>query len=187
MDVMECIRTRRSGRVYEDRPISEEDMKILLDCGVKAPNGSGMEPWAFVVINGREEIDEWSEKIKDYIREHMEDYPYLKQYESWMNNPKFSVFNRASTVIAICGNRESHWRVYDCSLAAGNIMLAAHSMGIGTCWIGFAEYMFNTKEFKERYRIPEEYDVICPMSLGYRKVEQKPPVRKEPVILNALM
>lgn len=186
MEVMECINTRRSVRVYEDRPVSEEDLQTLLHCAVNAATGSGMEPWSFVVIENQEEIDQWSQKIKSYLKEHMEEFPYLQQYSAWMDNPHFHVFNHARTLLVICGDPSSHWAVYDCSLAAGNLMLAAHSMGIGTCWIGFAEYMFNTKEFKEQYHVPENYKIICPLSLGYEKqgLKLQPPKRKPPVILN---
>ena len=151
MDIFECISTKRSVRAYDDRSISTEDMNKLLDLATKASTGSGMEPWGFVVLNDKEEINSWSEKIKEYLLKHMEEYPYLNQYEEWLKNPKYSVFNHSNTLLIIYGNKESHWKTYDCSLAAGNIMLAAYEMGIGTCWIGFAEYMLNTDEFKRKY------------------------------------
>ena len=182
MDIFECISTKRSVRVYEDRSISTEDMNKLLDLATKASTGSGMEPWGFVVLNNKDEINDWSEKIKKYLLEHMEEYPYLAQYEGWLQNPKFSVFNHSNTLLIIYGNKESHWKTYDCSLAAGNIMLAAHEMGIGTCWIGFAEYMLNTDEFKQKYNVPENYELVCPMSIGYMKRKLTPPKRKEPVV-----
>lgn len=182
MDIFECINTRRSIRSYENRSISTEDMDKLLNLATKASNGSAMEPWGFVVLNDKDEIDSWSEKIKKYLLEHMNEYPYLAQYESWLSNSKYSVFNHAHTLLIIYGNNESHWKTYDCSLAAGNIMLAAHETGIGTCWIGFAEYMLNTKEFKQKYNVPENYELVCPMSIGYIKKKLTPPKRKEPVI-----
>ena len=84
----------------------------------------------------------------------------------------------------IYGNTDSHWNVYDCSLVAGNIMLGAYEMGIGSCWIGFGEYMLNTKEFKKKYGVPENFQVVCPLTLGYMKIKPKPPVRKAPIIFN---
>jgi len=61
-------------------------------------------------------------------------------------------------------------------------MLAAHEMGIGTCWIGFAEYMLNTKEFKEQYGVPLNYELVCPMSMGYPKTKLASSKRKAPLI-----
>ena len=166
MDIFECIKTKRSVRTYEDKCISNEDMDKLIELGTMASTGSGMEPWGFVVLNNKEEINQWSEKIKAHLLE----------------NTKYSVFNHANTLLIIYGDKNSHWRTYDCSLAAGNIMLAAHEMGIGTCWIGFAEYMLNTDEFKQKYNIPENFELICPMSIGYMKKRLDQPKRKKPTI-----
>ena len=108
MNVFECITTKRSVRHYEERPVAEKDMKDLIHYATMAANGSGMEPWGFVIINNKEEIEAWSEKIKAYTLAHLEDFPYLKQYEGWLSNPKFSVFNHAPTVMIIYGNTASH-------------------------------------------------------------------------------
>lgn len=186
MNIIEAINNKRSVRVYKEEPISDSTIKELISLGTKASTGSGMEPWGFVVINDKEEIDMWSEKIKTYLLNNFEEYPYLHQYESWLKNPKFSVFNHTSTLLIIYGATDSHWFKYDCTLAAGNIMLAAHAQRIGTCWIGFAEYMLNTEEFKNKYHVPSNYELVCPMTLGYMKESTKlnPPKRKEPIIFN---
>lgn len=184
MNIIDCINTKRSVRSYKDEQIPTEIITELLTLGTKASTGSGEEPWGFVVLRNKEEINELSERTKSYLLEHFESYPYLHQYIGWLENPKYSVFNHANTMVVIYGNTNSHWYVYDGSLAAGNIMLAAHSMGIGTCWIGFAEHTLNTEEFKKKYGVPEDYDLVCPMTLGYRKGNLNPPTRKTPLIFN---
>ena len=188
MDIFQCIQTKRSVRSYEQRPVSNEDMQRLIELGTMAATGSGMEPWGFVVIQNREEITHWSEKIRTHLLAHMQEFPYLAQYQSWLENPAYCVFNHAPTLLVIYADRSSHWRTYDGTLAAGNIMLAAHEMGIGPCWIGFAEYMLNTPEFKQQYHVPEHYELICPMSMGYMKEKlaqnrtQTYARRKKPVV-----
>ncbi|MCR6547020.1 nitroreductase family protein [Dehalobacterium formicoaceticum] len=184
MEVLECINTKRSGRAYTDELISQETLHNLIELGTKASNGSGLESWGFVIMQDKAEIDSLSERTKQYLADNLEKYPYFHQYESWLTNPKFHVFNHANTVLVIYGNTESHWHVYDCSLAAGNIMLAAHSMGIGTCWIGFAEPILNTKEFKKKHGVPEEYELVSTLSMGYMKVALPSPKRKKPIIFN---
>lgn len=184
MEIIECIESRRSGRSYTDEIISKETLTDLIKLGTKAATGSALEPWGFVIIQDKEEIDSLSEMTKKFITDNLERYPYLQQYSKWMTNPKFHVFNRAKTLLLIYGNPVSHWYVYDCSMAAGNIMLAAHSMGIGTCWIGFAEHTLNTKEFKEKHGVPEKYELVSALSMGYMKTKQAPPKRKEPLILS---
>ena len=57
LDVTEAIENRRSIRQYTDAPISQDTMDRLISLAVKAPTGSGMEPWGFVVLQNREEID----------------------------------------------------------------------------------------------------------------------------------
>jgi len=184
MDVLECIATRRSIRSYTDEQISEETLLELLELGTKAPTGSGQEPWGFVILQDREELERLSAKAKQTIKENLASYPYFEQYKSWLDNPKFNIFNNAPTVLVIYGNTASHWHVYDCSLVAGNIMLAAYSKGIGSCWIGFAEAVLNTKEFKEQHGVPEGYELVSTLGLGYMKEKLQPPKRKKPLIFS---
>lgn len=184
MNVIECINEKRSARVYKEEQIPFQEIQELLTLGTKASTGSNEQPWGFVVIQDKEEINNLSNEIKTYLLKNFEKYPYLHQYETWLKNDKYSVFNHAPSLIIIYGNTDSHWYLYDCSLAAGNIMLAAHSMGIGTCWIGFAEYYLNTPEFKLKYNIPENYELVAPLSCGYMKVTLEVPKRKPPVIFN---
>jgi len=186
MDIIDCINSRRSGRSYKDKPISKETLQELIVLGTKAPTGSYEQPWGFVVLQDQTEIDQLSEDIKKYIAGNIESFPYFKQYESWMTDSSFHVFYHASTVLIIYGNTKSHWYIYDCSLMAENIMLSAYSKGIATCWIGFSEYMCNTKEFKEKHNVPAHYELVCPLSMGYSNKDSKPPKRKEPMIFNQL-
>ncbi|NMM62572.1 nitroreductase family protein [Clostridium sp. P21] len=184
MEILECINSRRSVRAYTDDIIPKETLTNLIELGTKAATGSGMEPWGFVIIQDKNEIDSLSEMTKHYLLNNLEKYPYLQQYENWLKNPGYSIFNRANTLLIIYGNTESHWYVYDCSLATGNIMLAANSMNIGTCWIGFAEHTLNTKEFKEKHGVPENFELVCPMSMGYMKTKLTSPKRKSPLIFS---
>jgi len=112
----------------------------------------------------------------------VDQFPGLAQYESWFQKPRFHVFNRAHTLLIIYGNTSSYFRQYDGTLAAANIMLSAYAMGIGTCWIGFSHYTLDTPEFKRKHNVPENYDLVCPMSIGYMKSTPNPPTRKEPLI-----
>ena len=184
MSIISCINERRSIRSYKDEPIDEKTINKLLELGTKAATGSAMEPWGFVVIQDKEEINKLSDEIKKYLIENFDKFPYLQKYKNWVENPKYNVFYDAGTLLIIYGNTDSHWNVYDCSLVAGNIMLGAYEMGIGSCWIGFGEYMLNTKEFKKKYGVPENFQVVSPLTLGYMKIKPKPPVRKAPIIFN---
>ena len=58
-----------------------------------------MEPWGFVVIQDKEEIKKLSEEIKKHLVEDFDEFPYLKQYKNWVENPKYNVFYDAETLV----------------------------------------------------------------------------------------
>lgn len=182
METIDCMSTRRSVRAYTDEPVPWEVLERLTNLGVRAATGSGLEPWGFVVIQNRQEIDSRSERIKAYSLAHIEWYPHLWNAVKWLENPKSNVFHHAGTLLILYGDTRSHWYLHDGCLAAGQIMLAAHDMGLGTCWIGYGEHVLNTPEFKARYGVPEEYSLVCPLSIGYPKTQAPPRQRKPPVI-----
>ncbi len=180
MDALHCIASRRSCRAYEDRPVPAETVDELLRLGTKAATGSGMQPWGFVVLEGRERIRALSDEIKAWLTPRLEEEPWLKQYEEWLRRDSYNIFYDAHTVIAIYGDTTSHWHVYDGSLCASNIMLAAHAQGLGACWIGFAESFMNRSDVKARYGVPETYRQVGVLSLGFARgrlpeAERNPP------------
>ncbi len=185
MDVIECICTRRSVRKFMDKPISSETINNLVELATKAPTASNGQPWGFVLIDDTSVIDRLSEMVRADLLVQIENFPYLQRYERWFHNPDFHFFYHAPNLILIYGNSKSHFYVHDCSMAAQNIMLAAQSMGIGSCWIGFAQFTLNSESFKERYSVPQEYDLVSTLALGYKKDHLITyGNRKEPVVFN---
>ena len=184
MDITEAIEKRRSIRSYTDRPLEKDTLERLITLAIKAPTGSGMEPWGFVVLQDQKEIDALSERVKQKVLNNLADYPQFSQYESWLRNEKYHIFYHASTVLIIYGNSASPWNVYDCSLVAGNIMLAAENEGIGSCWIGFAEALFDDADFKAEHNVPANFHLVSTLSMGYAKVAVPPCTRKPPVFFS---
>ncbi len=184
MNVKECIALRRSVRKYKDEPIAREVIEELLALGTKAATGSGMQPWGFVVLEDAEKIHDLSEETRQYVLNNLASYPYLAPYKEWLEKQSYCVFNHARTMILVYGDTASHWYRYDCTLAAANIMLAARSMNIGTCWIGFAEHTLDTVAFKRSHNVPEHFSLVCPMTLGYCTTTLPAAERKAPVVFN---
>lgn len=182
MDALQCVRTRRSCRSYEDRPVAAETMQELLELGTRAATGSGLQPWGFVLLEGKEQLAALSTEIKQWLLARLDTMPEFAQYEDWLKNDSYNIFNKAHNVVVIYGDPASHWYVYDCSLCAANIMLAAHAQGLGTCWIGFAEAFMNQPEIKARYQVPENFQIVSTMSIGYAKATMPEAKRKEPRI-----
>ena len=169
MDALQCILTRRSCRSYEDRPIPKKEILELLTVGTKAATGSGMQPWGFVTLEGREKIAALSDEIKVWLKENFADFPWLAQYREWLDHPNYNIFYDANNIICVYGDTASHWYVYDGTLCTANIMLAAHAKGIGSCWIGFAQDFMDRPEIKARYKVPEHCRFVSALSLGYAK------------------
>jgi hypothetical protein len=100
-----------------------------------------------------------------------------------LDNPDFNIFYNAGTLIIICGKPKGPFVVADCWLAAQNLLLAAHAMGLGSCVIGFAVPALNTPEIKTGLGIPAECSAIAPIIVGVPSGEMPPSTRKEPDIL----
>lgn len=184
MKLKEIITGRRSVRSYENVPLPEEMIKDLIVLGTHAPTGSNMQPWAFVVVEDREFMKEWSDRTKEVLLGRMDSTPALQQYRGVMENRDFNIFYNAPCLLLIYGNTASHNHIFDCSMAAQNIMLSAYEKGLGSCWIGFASALGNSPEIKEKLGVPGEYSLVAPMVLGYPRGTWPPVTRREPLILN---
>lgn len=182
MNLQQIITGRRSVRSYEDRPLSEEIIKELIVLGIHAPTGSNMQPWAFVVVEDKELMRRWSDQTKEILLGQMDKNPYLQQYRGVLSNKEFNIFYNAPCLLLIYGNTVSPNHVFDCSMAAQNIMLAAYEKGLGSCWIGFAMTLGNSPQFKEMLGVPEQFRLVAPLVLGYPKGTWPAIPRKEPVI-----
>jgi|BarGraNGADG00212_2_1021979.scaffolds.fasta_scaffold72263_2 nitroreductase len=85
-------------------------------------------------------------------------------------------------LILISGIAQGPWVVEDCALAAENLMLAAYGVGLGTCWIGFAQGFLNTSEGKNALGLPATSVPVAPIIVGHPKTETAPVPRQEPEI-----
>lgn len=92
------------------------------------------------------------------------------------------MFYNAPCLLLIYGDSRAHFHAIDCTLAANNIMLAAREFGLGTCWIGNAEIVINTAEFKADYGVPEHYQGVASLIIGYPKAAVPAGKRKPAVI-----
>lgn len=185
MNVIEAITTRRSVRAYTDELIDRDTLVELVRLGTLAASGSNMQPWGFVILQGKDLIAQHDKVLKADLLANLEKYPHLQQYRGGLENPRFSPLNNASNMILIYGCPKSHYYKIDCTLAAANIMFAGREIGIENCWVGFGEYYFNSPAFKTDHGVPEDYDLVCAMTIGYpAKPIKQGPTRKEPIIFN---
>jgi nitroreductase len=182
MSVFEAISTRRSVRNFTDEIISRDTMDELIRLGTLAASASNLQPWAFLILQGKDEILKHDEpaKAKRLAVSASDD-----RYRKTLSNPDYRVFQNSSNMILIYGNANFPFYVNDCTLAAANIMLAAHAMGLGTCWIGLGADYLNSAEFKNKYKVEDGYELVCAMTIGYpASLVTKVPPRRKPIMFN---
>lgn len=149
MDIMEAIKSRRSIRQYLSREVEEEKIKIILEAARWAPSAGNRQPWHFIVVRDSETRKQLGA---------------LHPRGGWMKD--------SPVVIAVLGDPEKHPKYHLCDphQAVQNLLLAAHSQGLATCWMGVRGKDFEV-EFKGLLGVPEDWRVICTISVGYS--EQK--------------
>lgn len=166
--VIETIKNRRSVRKYQDKQIKDEKLEKILEAAIYAPTGHYDQPWYFTIIQNKDMINEINDGAKKVMKGM--DVEWMAQMARAEN---FHIFHRAPTVIIVSARKDATTPMADCSAAVQNMLLAAESMDIGSCWIGFAKFHFLNDENMRRFDIPDGYEVYFGVSLGY-KVKENP-------------
>lgn len=172
MELKDAIYTRRSVRAYQDKPVERADIEQLIEAAIQAPTAMNAQPWAFAVIQDPAILIELSEKTKSFLLGSIDRMPWVERYKEMLQSPDYSVFYGASAMVIICAKPGvSVTPEMDCAMAAQNLMLAARSLDLGTCWIGFAAMYLETEQGKQEFGIPQDYKVIAPVIIGHPAME----------------
>jgi nitroreductase len=182
MDLGEAICGRRSVREFTDEAVDDATIRALIDAGVHAPSASNGQPWAFVVVRDRDLLDRVSQEAKVHALANLREGPLAARYRTMLSDPDYQIFHHAPALIVISGTGSRGWVVEDCALAAENLMLAAYGVGLGTCWIGFAQGYLNTPEGKALLDLPEAWVSVAPIIVGHPRATPAATSRKEPEI-----
>jgi nitroreductase len=174
MEALEAIMTRRSVRKFGKKQIPDEILETILKAGTYAPSALALQPWAFVVIQDSKFLQKFSDYCVPVMISLMKNAHdgISDGFRQLLESPGYSIFYHAPTVIMVIGKSGSRFREIDCSLAAENMMLAAHALGIGSCWIGSTEAGYDNKELMAGFRIPDGYSPVGTIVFGYP--EEKP-------------
>jgi nitroreductase len=149
---------RRSIRRFTDQKINEKQIKSMLRAAMYAPSAVNRQPWHFVVIDDRTLMD----KI-------MEVHPHARMLQS------------ASHAIVICGDEQlqhdnGYW-VVDCGAATQNLLLAAHTMGLGACWVGLHPREERKRAFSKLLFLPSHVQPFALVALGFPDEQKRRPER----------
>lgn len=150
MDVLEAIKTRRSIRKYEKRPVPEELLEKILEAGRWAPSASNAQPWNFIVLR-----DEGIRK----------DVARVSTYGKFLAEAPLGI------AVVVDPQASTH-PVEDGAIATQNMLLAAHALGLGTCWIGSYESDYEEK-VKKILGIPENKRLLSLISVGFPAESRK--------------
>ena len=152
-DFQTLCQTRRSYRKYTNQPVEQEKLDYIVRCALMSPAGKRMNPWHFVVIT--------NEAI-------LRQFAGCRTYGSGMFDTAM-----AGIVVAADTSVIDTWQC-DAAIAAQNIWLAAADQGLGACWCHVYQREGAEDLVRKLTNLPENYTVLCVMSLGYKNEERKP-------------
>lgn len=174
-EVLKTIAARRSIRQFQPEQIKDSELHAILEAGLQAPSGHNDQSWFFSVIQDKKLIKEISDGSKAEM---------AKSPNEWMasagKNESFNIYYGAPTVIIVSGKKDAVTGMADVCAAIENMLIAATSLNIGTCWIGFAKYNFINPDRNKKVKIPEGYEAYYGIALGYKAKSGNPPEKKYP-------
>ena len=181
--VIEIIMSRRSVRSYDSKSIPKEILETIISAGNAAPSGMNAQGWRFVAVQDKEFKDKLKSLAIPKYKKWMEQAPQAlidirKEIDAATNDP---IYYNAPVIIFIIGSGMTG--DFDTPMVCENIMLAARSLDIGSCWVYFGQLPLDDTEIREELEMKEEEKVFGPILLGYPKEDfPKSPKKKEPEI-----
>ena len=151
--ILECIETRRSVRAYLPDAVPEEKLERILRAGLYAASGMGQQSAIILCVTNK--------ALRDRL---------MEMNATIMGIPDEDPFYGAPCVLVVLADRSVPTAVYDGSLALGNMMLAAHAEGLGSCWIHRAREEFDSEEGKAILRdlgVEGDYEGVGHLIVGY--------------------
>ena len=124
------IKTRRSTRNFKGEQITDDELQAVLQAGIEAPNVGNRQAWHFTVIRNKELLGWLNREAKENAKQ----FDHLREMA---NNESYDCFYGAPTVILVTGEDGAMAIESDCAAATQNMLLAAESLGLGSCWVDF--------------------------------------------------
>jgi nitroreductase len=183
--VIDALRTRRSVRSYESTAVPRDLLTAVIDAANQAPSGMNTQPWRFVVVEDsdlkRALVETAVPNSLKYLEPVKDTNParyriILKRYEE-LPDP---VYYSAPVIIFVLGC--GPYAQDSCPLACANLMIAAHSLGLGTCWVRLGSLVTDNPGIVEALGIRQGEQIFGPILVGYPKGITPAPAKREPAI-----
>jgi len=192
--VEEVILKRRSVRYYRKKQVPEYLVKRILEAGRYAPSAGNAQPWKFIVVRDPKMIEEMTNDVVDVCRKLMKFADYIEpgnERKQWrakllqrlfpnlfhpipfgamklIAEGKLGVWHGAPTVIVILVDKRAPGKpLVDAGIAGQNMVLAAHGMGLGTCWVSFVTPLENLRKWKKRLGLRYPYKLVTSIAVGF--------------------
>jgi nitroreductase/ferredoxin len=208
--LVQLMASRRSCRNYSEKAVDRSVLEDLVKIGTTAPSGTNCQNWTFTIFPDRVAVNEFGQRIGSFFKNinrmaektlmrkalkligkpaldnyYQEYYQSVKEgLEEWERHQRDRLFHGATAVIVVASKPGGSCPREDALLATQNILLAAHSMGLGTCLIGFAveaiQYDPTLKHFLE---IPNEETVYTVIAMGYPEEEYQGLTGRKKVVM----
>lgn len=161
--VLENIHSRKSVRQYTSEPVSEADIQTILKAAMAAPSAVNFQPWRFVVVTEREQLDAMAEIL-----------PYAK------------MLRQAPAAIVVCGetlwmggNENPYWQ-QDCAAATQNLLLAVEALGLGAVWTGVYPNQDLYPKLHNYLNLPSTVQPFCCIPVGHPAGNDQPKDKWKP-------
>lgn len=165
MEVLKCIEERRSTKAYTGDMPKKEDIDTVIKAGLEAASGRNKQSPIIVAITDKATRDKLSRANADIL------------------GASTDPFYGAPVVLVVLADKAVSTAVYDGSLCLGNMMLAAHTLGLGSCWVHRAREVFEKDEWQKwlaSIGVKGEYEGIGNLILGYTKGDLPEPKKRNP-------
>jgi nitroreductase len=179
-ETLKVIKNRRSIRKFKEEQITDSESEEILDCALCAPNAGNQQKWHFTAIQNKDTLERMERILKENMMNSSVDF--LAKLAS---NPNTRIFGNAPTVILITADDRARFVQIDCAAAAQNVLIAAESLNIGSHIMTSSEFLFaseKSNELKRELGIPDGYNHICTIALGYKGENPPPKPRRKDVI-----
>jgi nitroreductase len=165
-ETLTVIQNRRSTRLFKDEQIKNEELHEIVEAGLCAPSANNSQDWHFTVIQDKSMIALVNSWVFDEISR-----SGTANLHEVTEKRTTSIFGNAPTVIVVSSDRKDSFGIINCAAATENMLLAAESLGIGSCWISMVAILAlspNVSFYASELEAPPGYVPHIGISLGYK-------------------
>ncbi len=187
---VQFLRSRRSVRVFKDKPVERDDIKALIEIARYAPTGGNAQPVEWLVITNRDEISKLAGLTVDWMRHRIQNpggnplTGYMPLIVAAWDAGVDVVLRNAPALVVASAPKEANNGLVDLTIALTYLELAAVPMGLGGCWAGLLQGgLLEWPALQQALALPDNHIHHYPMMLGYPKFRyHRMPERKAPKI-----